>query len=500
MALTWTILAISQYIREVTGQESGSGRTASRKVHELSRKYANNAIVSLEHAGTSTIETIQSMLLLGYFYYCIGDWDKAWVLTSSAARMAIDVRLMQPAEVSTPMSTSTSYPGSSSSLGITPGTSDDTQRRHRTWGVSLVLNTLLSARMGRSPVIRMLDWLEIKIAEDGWEEWDAWTDYNHSSDHKGLYLESGRCLSTFNHLMSIISVLNLAITSTIDTVGISDNLFLPNVITLEYLQEKLTILKESVPLHCKLPENVDLEIKQVPPYIVFVDMAFHLVVCIICIRLSEVEEDEGYKYTRAKRDLMYQQSVGRLQAILTSLDSTQTIRIPYIDYMMTICLGLPGLLPHQNTGDQVLKILQETSRILVPCAIVQSIIDPGIDSQARHLSLSAPGSSDGDDPAPTIKDSSAMFHSTSLKSLVTNSPYAHNFPTPGPPSSNIYKFFESKVSSPVPGVGGAVDSYMPDDLEAFMLDINMNADNRQDKFLKNLGFVGTPRDWTKERN
>lgn len=63
----------------------------------LTESYAKNAIMALENSLTSTIETIQAMLLLGLYYYQQGEWDYSWVLISSSTRMAIDVRLMTPA-------------------------------------------------------------------------------------------------------------------------------------------------------------------------------------------------------------------------------------------------------------------------------------------------------------------------------------------------------------------------------------------------------------------
>ena len=68
--------------------------------------------------------------------------------------------------------------------------------------------------MGRSPVVRALDWPVPEINNDGWEEWLPWECYYAPNEIK---LESGKFLSTFNETLKGVYILNLAITSTIDT-------------------------------------------------------------------------------------------------------------------------------------------------------------------------------------------------------------------------------------------------------------------------------------------
>ena len=116
--------------------------------------FAKNAIMALENSFTTTIETIQAMITLGLVYYHLGQWDFSWVLISSGTRMAIDVRLMRNAS-------DEDNPRVQSSASL------NNINRQRTWATVYFVNTLLCARMGRSPVVRALDWPVQKLTTMG---------------------------------------------------------------------------------------------------------------------------------------------------------------------------------------------------------------------------------------------------------------------------------------------------------------------------------------------
>lgn len=78
--------------------------------------------------------------------------------------MAIDVRLMTPAAASDDAGTSRKSNSSTTLNNI---------NRERTWATVYIVNTLLAARMGRSPVVRAMDWPTPVINNEGWEEWEA---------------------------------------------------------------------------------------------------------------------------------------------------------------------------------------------------------------------------------------------------------------------------------------------------------------------------------------
>ncbi|CUM62469.1 uncharacterized protein PRCAT00000019001 [Priceomyces carsonii] len=471
IALIWTVLAIGQYIIDVNDNSSES----------IASKYASNAISALEGAGDSTLETIQAMLLLGYYHYCAGAWGISWVLTSSAARMATDVRLMKP-----------DTEGSTQNNNVPVLVFDDSSRE-RTWAVAFTLNTLLAARMGRSPVIRALDWPEVQIFEDGWEEWDSWDEFGrHEGGENPLHIESARCLSTFNLLLNIVSILNLSITSIIDTTGINDSLSTPNVITFEHLQKKLKDLKNTFPNYCQLKTDASTEeIQKLPHYIIFAHLAYHLTLCITAVRLSEVEVLEGYKYSRMERNKFYTEGAYGIKHFLSSMIKRRLLYVPYLDYFTSMCLSSGQMLTSGSNPDTftqyAINVLKEAPKLLNSCRIAQEMIE--IEGRMKTNS----GTNFYNYPNTLHKFTSTLksidenleissFHSSlqsSCLSLFPNEISGH--------SSTSFNSGQNKSKS-----------FDYDELDVFMLDTDSPENNpRKDKFLKNLGYVGgTKKNWT----
>ena len=135
IALVWAIMALGQL-----GSSTSAANASSN--NKLTASFAKNAIMALENSFTSTIETIQAQVLLGLYFYQLGQWDFSWVLISSGSRMAIDVRLMTPAAASDDAGTSRKSNSSTTLNNI---------NRERTWVTVYIVNSLLAARMGRSP-------------------------------------------------------------------------------------------------------------------------------------------------------------------------------------------------------------------------------------------------------------------------------------------------------------------------------------------------------------
>lgn len=500
IALIWTVLANGRHLID-TGNSKPTTKTSS--------VYANYAIMALEYAGLSTIETIQAMLLLGYYEYSAGNWDHSWVLTSSAARMAIDVRLMNP--------NGDVYVGDMNIYRMIY----DESARLRTWAVAFTLNTLLSARMGRSPVIRVLDWPQVTIDEEGWEEWESWNNTtDKSSEDESIYLESGRCLSTFNYLLRIMSVLNLSITSTIDIDGVEGFIFSPNVVTFDFLQSKLYDLMKDRPKHCVINDNISQEeIRSIPPFILFTYLAYHLALCITAVRFEKVEVEQGYKYTRLNRNKCYTLGVMGLKNMLTCLTTHTLMRIPYLDYLTTMCMSTPRMLiVDQNSIplNEIRTLIEKTAKLSFSCRIARDVIS--ISEKSRGNTNATPMMRAASDINPMSSD---MANGMNFDfSSNTNASYES---ADSPMSSRMLKltpqisdsvilpktpiqqelFFTDKTSrltdmplhptfegnNKTPGL--AKDDSIQDDLEAFMINSAANSMvPRHDQFLKNLGFVG----------
>ncbi|CUM67408.1 uncharacterized protein PRCAT00005102001 [Priceomyces carsonii] len=356
VALSWAVLSNGRYIMDATTKLLIS-TTASNV-------YASNATSVLEYGANSTIETIQTMLLIGYYEYCIGNWDLSWVLTSSAARMAIDVRLVEPSEEEF---SKRSDPYLILFYKLS---------RTRTWEVAFILNTLLSARMGRSSVMKVSDWKEWD--RSNFLNFEEVTDITNSNEYKYFG-------TSFDQTVKIISVLNLSVTSQFDTVGVTEAFLTPNVITFDYLEGRLNSIKEKIPsifLMGLLNESVDIQ--NISLDVLIVHLMYNLTLCVIAVRLSEETALEGYKYSQKRRNNYYVEGALGLKRLLTKLSKKQLLCIPYLDYMLTICLTCSDMMTgYPCVAEKLARLLGDMSQNSRPCNIARDVIS--FEDKARGL-------------------------------------------------------------------------------------------------------------------
>ncbi|CAD1812367.1 Transcriptional activator protein acu-15 [Candida parapsilosis] len=332
VALIWAVVAVGEASSNLTGDFTAG------------LMYAKNAILALENSLTSTIETMQAMLILGLFYYQAGQWDYSWVLISSSSRMAIDVRLMRSATDEE----NSKYQTSSTLNNIS---------RQRTWATVYVINTLLSARMGRSPVVRAADWPIPQIDTDGWEEWDSW-EYYHSSE--SIKLDHGRFLSSFNQFVKIVSILNLAITSTINTsTGIVDDGVVggkinyddrknPSSMTMSNFEAKINDFVRNLPDYCRLKDRANP-----PPYLA-IEGVKQLVWCVLVVRLSSLKSNsETHEMLIKARYKQYTKAIMAMRSVFKP-EVVKIIKMyPFLDYFLTMAMNFPQMMEFATDHEKV---------------------------------------------------------------------------------------------------------------------------------------------------
>ncbi|KAG7662864.1 uncharacterized protein J8A68_003634 [[Candida] subhashii] len=377
IALVWAVLALGELATATTPE------TANVKYIQTAI-YAKNAIMSLENSLTSTIETIQAQVLLGFFYYQLGQWDFSWVLISSGSRMAIDVRLMRHA------SSSAKEDENIKEEEKKYRATWDNINRERTWAVVYIVNTLLAARMGRSPVVRASDWPIPQINSDGWEEWDSWTCF-HSGE---IHLENGRFLSTFNEFIKVISILNLAITSNIDTskenihkedehnsAEVSEHVVVDyddwknsNSLTIGQFEEKLSDWSHGLPEYCRLQHFSNPSC--LPPSISFLHLARALTWCILAVRLSSLKGGDEIKDRLIhSRDEKYTRAVKWIRGLINEKSLVNLKYFPFVDYALIMGFNFPNMM-NFSTEEEKLRHCQDIKTCLVhasetstPCKI-----------------------------------------------------------------------------------------------------------------------------------
>lgn len=415
IALLWAIIALGE-----SGTSNNS--TNDTSANAIAASYAKNAIMALENSLTSTIETIQAMLLLGLYYYQNGEWDYSWVLISSSTRMAIDVRLMTPASANNDDNNQQLLKKEGSETPQQSSTLDKIIRE-RTWSTVYVINTLLAARMGRTPLIRAMDWPIPHVNDDGWEEWESWKSYHTPNV---LELDSGRCLLTFNHFIKVLSVLNLAITCTIDlseetladdqSDGASNTSHSQNASTMEYKHDKnrhtlayfekqLETCRNDLPEYCQI-EYFKLA-EKIPPMVVLLHLCISLTWCILAVRLSTLKATTAIKDKIIKfRNKKYTRAVVSIRG-LVNINTLKNLKYyPFIDHfvLMSINFSKMMIFDEDNEKNEELKnthieqfrsLLVNAALTSIPCKIswdlykiMNGISDDLLPSMSREVNSS----------------------------------------------------------------------------------------------------------------
>lgn len=131
-----------------------------------------------------TIGHVQALLLLALVDYGLGRLSASWTLMGQAVRVAIELDLSRV---------------------------EDHYKAKSLFLSCFVLDTIVSARLGRQPHLRSSDAVSVgRVDENGLEEWDPWKDYlgQPPPDQKPAFV-----LSTFNCLVQVFMVLNDVICS-----------------------------------------------------------------------------------------------------------------------------------------------------------------------------------------------------------------------------------------------------------------------------------------------
>ncbi|SGZ49575.1 CIC11C00000002678 [Sungouiella intermedia] len=459
LALLWAILAL----------ESISTSSSANTPSEDASRYVRNAVLALENAPATTIETIQAMILLGLYFYQAGDWDNSWVLVLSATRMAMDVRLMRPAST-----------GKEEDKKHPEWASLDSINRERTWASVYVVNTLLGARMGRSPLVRESDWAVASISEDGWEEWEAWKSF-HKPDT--FLSDSGRCLLTFNQLLRVVAILSSALTCTISTGSLAD--VVPGDSSQSRLihdfQRQLDDWMAQLPDHCRL-------LPQSSPMVMYLHLCHSLTWFVVCVKLLAIHtnmDPERQKLVDI-RNRLYTEACLRLSSIFSSDASMVLLHYPFMDYFVLMALNFPNMITMEAQeaalhSSRLIEILETGSRMLPPCQITWNMyrLQNGGDFE-KDKTYDIPKSIEAAEMGAKDMDAQNIGMATKEEEQDLLLYFNGNQRFPAFPS------FDSRPAYP------SYNHRTPkEELDLFMLDTDFaKNDVRLDKFMKNLGYLG----------
>ncbi|KAK9452851.1 hypothetical protein V1511DRAFT_506570 [Dipodascopsis uninucleata] len=211
---------------------------------------------------TVTVHTVQASLILALYHMGIGNWKRSWKVVCQGSRDAIDVCL---------------YINAKTGSKYTEWGPVKWKERQNTWSACCLIDTLISARLGKQPTIRFSDWqLSHNAQSDGWEEWDSFN-LPGNDDRPAMRVSPARCQSTFDALLRISIILNNLITTTAPFKAVQ--IAATPETEIHYYQSfmhDLELWKTNLPDHCKIVLNSAAPAPAPAPYVLNLQLMYHL--------------------------------------------------------------------------------------------------------------------------------------------------------------------------------------------------------------------------------
>ena len=191
-AALWAILAYQSSYEPENSHGARGGATDRREPANTLYVHARALIPS--EGMEFELGHVQALLLLALYNTRFGQWRAAWLLCGQAVRVASDLGLDKLCS-----------PTHAARLG--QQNAGHVRRTFVFFGC-FILETFLAARLGRTPHLRgeVLQSVDL-VEEDGPEEWELWQSPNVRSD-QDISLNPSFLISTFNHLVEVMKVLN----------------------------------------------------------------------------------------------------------------------------------------------------------------------------------------------------------------------------------------------------------------------------------------------------
>jgi len=196
-AALWAVLALASLqdasINSAGGMDGQSGRVNPSHLYNTARNLIPSEI------GPYEVGHVQALLILSLIKLGQQEWTAAWMLVGHAIRVSLARGLDQPSF----LTTSSKSSEQDKQLG---------RAKHVFLGC-FVLETLIAGQTSQRPSLRKDDLSRVGLLdEDGLEEWHPWEDQTGLRPTQSARASMQRgplhALSTFNRLVSLVSILN----------------------------------------------------------------------------------------------------------------------------------------------------------------------------------------------------------------------------------------------------------------------------------------------------
>lgn len=196
-AAMWAVLTLASMQQTSKVSQAGLPRPRDANLDADSLYNTARRLIPQEDANYD-IGHVEALLLLTVVKIGQQKLPAAWVLIGFAIRIALALGLDNPFAANQARAAQSKY-----SRG----------RPQHVFLGCFVLETLISAKMGRSPLLRKENASKVGLLEeDGLEEWHPWEDKSglpQASTPRDFFLQGPLCaISTFNRFVSLISILN----------------------------------------------------------------------------------------------------------------------------------------------------------------------------------------------------------------------------------------------------------------------------------------------------
>ncbi|KAJ5218566.1 uncharacterized protein N7498_000665 [Penicillium cinerascens] len=386
-AALWAVLTLAS-LQDASIASSGSMDSQSNQVNPLQLyNTARNLIPS--EIGPYEVGHVQALLILSLIKFGQQEWTAAWMLVGHAVRVALTLGLDQPSF----STTSSRFPEQDKQLG---------RAKHVFLGC-FVLETLIAEQSSQCPSLRKDDLSRVgSINEDGLEEWHPWEDRTGlrptQSSRASMQRGPLHALSTFNRLVSLVSILNdLCILKQNPTVSQSQ---------LESLELQLQHWASSLPRSYRV-DFQSRPVKLGSPHIFGLEMTYQGIASTLSLQIAARETDrippEMLHKTRA-----IESSKRLLQLVQTYMETYSfAATVPIFGMMLKYCL--PRLTSRDSISDMELGILNKIQSFsshlgqlwLMPDRpnTLQDTFQSNVGTTAPAVSLHPPNMTAAEDPA-----------------------------------------------------------------------------------------------------
>lgn len=184
--LLWSVILVGYNLTSV--KDTSTDTLRARAMYDL-------AFCTLD--SIHSLESVQALLVQSMFFLGKGFWGNSWLFVGNAVRMALDLGISNHEDVNL--------------LSF---------YERRTWKCCCVVDSIISARIGRIPQVQAHHghfFEELEEAGDSMEEWELWKPFNESNINnlpptKPWISEPARAISIFNAFYKLNEISNRFIT------------------------------------------------------------------------------------------------------------------------------------------------------------------------------------------------------------------------------------------------------------------------------------------------